>query len=169
MNECLYHQHGAPKIRKYNIPKHYLSFHLVPQLFAYMPVPNRTWVTINPLNCQKDYCISAKVLAAQISHFLRLKLGDSFVWQELNRWGNAVKHFLNFDESGLDIAFSRDLENLVNFSIESGLKGLDLLSEFALKFSVGNYISVYRGNKILITSNPESMMKAYLRDCAKFD
>jgi hypothetical protein len=164
MDSC-FHRHGRPqKERKYNILQKHLRFHYIPTLY-WNTLFER--VEIKPNERNKPYCISVKTLTAQIRRDLGLKRGDSFVWQETNRLGKVVKHFLDFDSSGLDDGFG-DLERLVNFSIETSQKGYSMLSEFALKFSVDNYISVYRGNRNIVTSNTNSMIKAYLNDCAKF-
>ena len=127
---------------------------------------------INPLKCLIEDCIAAKDILKSIRRDLGLKKGTVLIWKETNRWGKVVKHTLCFDGSGQDISFSRDLENLVNFSISTGLKGRELLEEFALKHSVGNYVSVFRGNKTIVTSSPERALKAYLREnlaAAQFD
>ena len=168
--ESCEHKHGAPKKeRKYNVYERHLAFHLVPQLYWNSLLKR---VQINPSSRDMTYCISAKTIAAQLRHDLGLKRGDSFVWQELNHWGNGfkvLKHFLDFDGSGLDQAFSRDLENLVNFSIQTGLRGYELLSMFAVKHSFNGYIQVFRGSKRLITSNMQSAFKDYMKQAAKFD
>ncbi len=165
ISESCFHVHGKPrKPRKYNIYQSHLAFHLKPELY-WNPFLKR--VQSKPWIFEKD-CVSARELNFQVCHFLGLKLGDSIVWKEPNRLGVATSHILYFDRSGLDMSHKDDLEKLVNYAIETGLKGNELLGMFALKFSIDNYIQLFRGNKLLITSEPENALKSYLRQNISF-
>jgi len=87
-------------------------------------------------------------------------------WKKKNRYNGRVEtHTICFDRSGLDLSHlnnqQNDLAKLVEHRIETGLKGLDLLSSFALKYSVNNYIRAWRGSQVLITDNLESGWRDY--------
>jgi hypothetical protein len=147
------HRHGSPLIknRKYNVSLRSFYFHLKPEIWLLLG----KWAVLNPDARLKANCISAKTIAAQIRHDLGLKKGDSFVWQEVNRWGNRqtiTKHLLCFDGSGLDMSHRGDLERLVDYSINTGLKGYELLLAFANQNSVNDYVRIYRGNKTITDS-----------------
>jgi hypothetical protein len=127
-------------------------------------------VCYEPYSKKNPYYLSVKTLAAQIRHNLKLKLGDSFVWQQRNpKTGYLEKRFLNFDDSGLDEKRNGDLARLIDYSTQTGLTGYNLLSEFALKYSVNNYVKVYRGNNVIITSDPKKAFEIYLRDFKQFN
>ena len=60
-------------------------------------------------------------------------------------------------------ANSNDLTKLVECAIETGLKGMDLLILFAEKHSVNHYLQVFRGNKLLLTSETENAYRDYVK------
>lgn len=142
--DAFFHVHGRPNFKRRNsrycLPETRMWLHAIPELER------------------------AKELTLQTAHFLGLKLGDSLVWRELNRFTHKVElHTVCFDGSGLDISHESNLPCLVACCIETGLKGLNLLRNFALKYSLNGYIQAWRGNKLLLTSERENALKVYLK------
>jgi hypothetical protein len=142
-----------------------LSFHLIPEL-SFQIEPKVEVVVNYPKSKQLT---TARQLSIETCHFLGLKYGTSIVWKEKHPHSGRIQtHTLCFDGSGLDISHLsnqyNDLGKLVEHRLETGLKGLDLLLSFALKYSLNNYIRVWLGSHALITDNPESALNAYNRD-----
>jgi hypothetical protein len=50
-----------------------------------------------------------------------------------------------------------------NSAIESGLRGMDLLSYLLIAIPLNNYIQVFRGNKLLLTSEPENATRDHMK------
>jgi hypothetical protein len=74
-----------------------------------------------------------------------------------------LKFSLCFDGSGLDISHPNDLPSLVECRIETNAKGMGLLILFAEKHSVNNYLQVFRGNRLLLTSETENAYRDYVK------
>ena len=162
------HIHGRPKKKRVykKKKKGKLSFHLIPELSFQIEGNLKPRITVVCNYPKSKRLITARQLSIQTCHFLGLKFGTSMTWKENNRYNGKVEIYtLCFDGSGLDISHlsnkQNDLARLVEHRILTGLKGLDLLSSFALKYSVNNYIRAWRGNEALITTNPESAWNAY--------
>ena len=165
---CFWHMHGKPRgERLYNkTKKGKIDFHFIPELSFYLEgnfIPKVTVFCNYPKNKQ---LVTARQLSIQTAHFLGLKAGDSIAWKEHHIYtGRIETHIINFDGSGLDLSHlnykQNDLARLVEMRIETGKKGLDLLTSFAFKYSVNNYLRVWRGNQILVTNNPESAWRDY--------
>ena len=114
--------------------------------------------------------ITARELSIQTAHFLGLKAGDSIAWKEPHIYtGKIETHIIHFDTSGLDLSHlnskQNDLARLVEHRIETGYTGLKLLSSFLSKHSMytGDY-NVWRGNKLLLTSNMKSAWRDYKKN-----
>jgi uncharacterized membrane protein len=142
--DAYHHTHGRPNL------KHKRSYYCLDD--------NRFWFHAIP------EIPRARELTLQQAHFLGLKLGDSIVWREMNKWTHKVEtHTVCFDRSGLDSSHESNLPSLVACRIETGLKGMDLLAYFANRYSVNHYLMVWRGNKLLLTSERENALKQWLK------
>jgi hypothetical protein len=169
--KAFFHGHGykpRPKANTIN----YLWFHIVPELgivdrsFKPFAVLNR--------NCKRNDVITAHRLTCELAHFLGFQIGDSIVWKEYhsyyNRiWGKIVTnynkletHFVSFDTgSGLDISHPNDLTKLVEMRVKTGLKGSDLAIMFANKYSKNRYLQMWRGNRLISTTETKNALKDY--------
>jgi len=163
------HKHGRPKRRYYNVRKRgKIRFHMIPQFSFQIEEGLKPKVHVVYNYPKSKALITARQLSIQTAHFLGLNLGDSFTWKEKNLYSGRIEtHTVCFDRSGLDLSHIQPRENdiakLVEHRLETGLKGLDLLSSFALKYSVENYIRAWRGNQVLITDNPEAIVRDYYK------
>ena len=92
------------------------------------------------------------------AHMLGLKSGDSIIYQEECE-GRSYKKTTCFDGSGLDVGNSQGLIRLVECHTETRLKGSDLLCYFASHYSYEGYIQVFRGNKLLVSSEPINIVR----------
>jgi hypothetical protein len=109
--------------------------------------------------------MTSRQLSLQTAHFLGLHAGDSFYWKEVNQYTQKVEtHCVCFDGSGLDLSHQNDLAKLVECRIETNLKSMDLLNMFAYQHSVNNYLQVFRGNRLLQTSEPENAYRDYIKN-----
>ena len=94
---------------------------------------------------------------------LGLKMGDSITYQEQYDNGQTGKVQVCFDGSGLDMTRTEGLTRLVECHVETGLKGSQLLTVFASRYSYDGYLQVYRGNRILQTSEPTNAIRDYMK------
>jgi len=167
------HIHGRPKEeRLYDTLKTrgIIQYHMLPTLkfvFEVIELPKYDTTLYNLIRVAPEYqrvvrenevIISAKQLTVQTAHLLGLHCGDTIIWHESNG-----THTLAFDGSGLDISHTEDLPKLMAMRIETGLKGDELLIAFANKYSVNNYLQVFRGNKLLLSSEFENSYRDYLK------
>jgi hypothetical protein len=90
-----------------------------------------------------------------------LKAGDSISWKEISDYGRVETHTLCFDGSGLDISYIDDLPKLVTLRIEFDLKGPELICALADKYALNTEISLWRGNKLQVTSNLDKTYKLH--------
>ena len=165
--DMYFHAHGRPRTkRKY--PKRRFDFHMTKDLVLVIPFGD--WENAffpssfhEVFNMHENY--NGLELTKQFAHFLGFKLGDSFVWKEVNRFsGKTETHTLCFDRSGLDMSHfihGNDLMKLIEMRIETGAKGADLAHLFANKYSINTYLQMWRGNQLIRTSVEESALKDY--------
>lgn len=153
------HTHGRPRQRrKYDKRrKGRMMLHITPEFGfnngkVYFGYPD-------------DYSglIKARTLIVQLAHFLGFKYGDSMVWKENNPYhrGRIDTHTLCFDGSGLDMSHKEDLDKLVRLRLDTGLKGNELLCAFTNRYSIDNYLQVWRGNTLLMTSEIDNAWRSY--------
>lgn len=116
------------------------------------------------------HMLDHKEISKQICHALGLKFGTSIYWKEAHTYIGKLAtqpkietHFLSFDGSGQDDSHQTNLPLLFSCMVESGLKGLDLLRYFAEHYSKNGYIQVFKGNRLLLTSQRENALKAMCR------
>jgi len=167
--EAFFHTHGRPRSRerRYNKKRNgRLRFHLIPNLNLgilkkYGIVP---YIASVHVDFEHPTLLNARTLTIQTAHLLGLKMGDSMVWKEENPYTCRIEtHTLCFDGSGLDMSHLDDVVKLTEMRVETELKGIELLSAFANKYSINGYLQVWRGNKLLSTSEPENALKDYLK------
>lgn len=158
------HVHGRPKEYVYNVyPRGRLELHLIPELhFEHVeskvaPRFDKLEVVLEPT----ETSISARQLSIQTAHFLGLKAGDSITWKEISDYGRVETHTLCFDGSGLDISHLNDLPKLVALRIEFDVKGPELISMLAYKYALNGEISLWRGNKLQVTSDLDKAYKLH--------
>jgi hypothetical protein len=166
-NDAFNHHHGRPNLKRQNsryaLPKTKMWFHAIPKISIIERDQKVIYRDRFNSVLYKD-AITARELTIQQAHFLGLKLGDSIVWKELNRYTHKIEtHTVCFDRSGLDSSHESNLPSLVACSIETGRKGLDLLSAFAVLHSLNGYIQVWRGNKLLLTSERENALRQWVK------
>lgn len=160
MWKALYsHTHGRPRLRRKYAKKKKgrIKLHITPQ-FGF----NNGKVFFG---YPDDYSelTKARTLIVQLAHFLGLKYGDSMVWREDNAYhsGKIDTHTLCFDGSGLDMSHEEDLIKLVQLRMNTGLKGAELLCAFTNRYSTNNYLNVWRGNTLLMTSELDNAWRSY--------
>lgn len=175
--ETFLHGHGKPNNSQYaiKVSKEWTPcrfwFHVIPEL----AVTDNGKVLFSE-NCEfpeNENIITARELSIQTCHFLGLKWGTSIYWKEYFSynslaWGKVqtdrvVMHSVCFDGSGLDTSHPQNLPSLIACAVETGLKGMDLLNMFAYRHSVNNYLQVFRGNRLLQTSETENAYRDYAK------
>jgi hypothetical protein len=168
--DAFYHVHGRPNLKRkhsrYALGLKKLKFHLVSNLLILYPNED-PYVTLSYLIDESEIKVpymTSQQLTAQIAHCLGFKKGDSLSFKGINPFnGKTEKHTLCFDGSGLDISHSHDLTRLMEIRIETGAKGADLALLFANKHSVDGYLQLWRGNKLIQTSEAENALRDYIK------
>ncbi len=147
--DSLNHCHGAPQTKKriyYKRHKGKLQFHIIENI-CFIPTQDRFGVgRVRISDKPFKHEVSGKQLNQMYCTFFGLQDGDSLVFK--NEYGE--KCCINFDGSGLDIADINVFNQLQGARIETGLKGIDLIKNYAEKYSHGGYVRYYRGNKIFL-------------------
>lgn len=165
MRDTFFHRHGAGKTCIYNVQKPPFWCHLPMQIFIYRTVDDKLSVSLEEIEGSRLPMITGRQLSLKICHALGFEWGTSIIWHEFNTYTNKiVAHTVSFDGSGLDLSHEGDLIRLQECACETGLKGTDMLIMFANRNSINGYLQVWKGNKLILTSDTESALKAYRKD-----
>jgi len=175
------HKHGRPKEFRYDnvADKRNLYVHLIPELNVKINMLNENEYEIynehthfinfddhveglffgNKPERERNKWFNMKELTKQIAHCLGFNYGDSISY----KCPNGKTEQICFDRSGLDLCNPEALSQLMELRIEKNIKGIELLS-FWQYYNGLTYVKLWRGNKIKLTTEPNSMIKAYLQE-----